>query len=195
MDQDEIQKLMTVSDEEFAKIAEGCRHHIDSYLADGATTSYTPSILVMTIDPLVDGDKPGMEIYVIDSGFNSSEEKYDVLRRIGAKIYKERRMPLVWFLVSECWRSPAATPDGNSQYRRPADDPNREEAIMYHGTDFSGKQWEHGFRTVVRDEKEVMSFSGDWKTMSHLDAGDVHVSSNLSDELRMGFMAALVGRV
>lgn len=145
-----------ISDDEFAAMAKQCREYAEHLMDE---TGIIPHVLCEVFSPFT--AEITHQLVSIVGGFNEHVEKNAMLFSIGKKLYEDKLAPRAWFLICEAWI--AIKGPGRRKFLCPADDPERREAIIYHGVTLDGRN-ASGRRYVQRDaqEKIITSVGCDW---------------------------------
>lgn len=114
------------------RLLELCRRHAEaarSALLGGKQASLCPMLLVVSRRPGSEDDIA--ELICVAGGFNTEEEKVDVMRLAGRRAYEARTVPVAAVLASEAWVAAQKVGEPRCQ---PKDHPQRREVVVVAGT-------------------------------------------------------------
>lgn len=113
------------TDEMLARECENQSRWVADCLADGTHESWTPHLTVVFVDQ---NQKQSLTMMALHVPFNEADEKALAMRncgiQAGLQALKEKTIPVVAILSSECWRAPQGAKV------EPRCHPEREEAVL-----------------------------------------------------------------
>ncbi len=182
---EEFKKMFSVTAEQMDEQAEMCRKFIDSTLKEG-TEGVPPSVAVLC---MAEGGGLEQTICVMQVEFNEPREKHHALQQLGAMFFKDKKLPLCWFLVSEAWTAQVSKEEcflGESRISR-TDRPDRKEVVQYTGMSFIGGLSRAGHIEVERDFENKMFVGPNAQWYESKDSGE----NNLLRSFGIGYQKAI----
>lgn len=92
---------------------------------------------------------------ILNVPFNEHDEKHEVLRLIGRKLYAEQKAPVAAVMSAECWLSKQRL-GLQAPHCEPRHDPARQDGIVVFGLTLGNKHAAMSFASVERDDQDRM---------------------------------------
>lgn len=125
-------------------------------------------------------------LIMVQSSFNSHQEKNRILREIGSNCLDHKMIPVAFFFASEAWMA-VRQPDDPMLNRPPSEDPDRKECISIAGRTMTGDCKASAFIKVNRGADN--EYIKDGETFKHLsNKSDGFLETPLLDQFVIGYV-------
>lgn len=153
---------------ELTHFATAFKQYVESVLGNkkkAKTKSFSPVVIVTTRETEVsDG---GNLVFVVESSFNTQQQKQEILRGMGEQIFRHKAIPSAALLASEAWIVKGSK-DEVDMTIPPSQNPKREEVIVITGMSFGERADTPTVMTscpLLRDSEDYITGLGEWDEM------------------------------